>query len=210
MTAYAVPWQWDVARPGLPDRDYVVLWHGCLGKDATSIRSKGIDPTLCQPDTDFGRGFYLTTTRRQANYWARERYDALSPAEQKKLDNHPILLRFRVKRQELAMLEALHLFVRGEHANQEYWSLVCHCRSSTRIPLHICCHKLDRSKNGAPATRVEWYDIVTGPVAAYWKQRQAFADYDQISFHTVVAARVLNDCIHSTSPERFRLVAVEY
>ena len=44
---------------------FVELWHGCLRSDVKSIRA-GIDPTLGNPVTDFGRGFYTSTVRRQA------------------------------------------------------------------------------------------------------------------------------------------------
>ncbi len=43
----------------------------------------------------------------------------------------------------------------------------------------------------------EWYDIVCGPVAAFWDQRSAMNDADQISFHTITAAKLLTDLIKS-------------
>lgn len=40
--------------------------------------------------------------------------------------------------------------------------------------------------------RFSYYDLVYGPVAAFWNQRMTIADADQISFHTTKAEAVLN------------------
>lgn len=205
---YQTPWAWDSARPGKADGEYIVLWHGCLGKDAASIVKNGVDTARGEPDRNFGRGFYLGSTRRQAANWARRKYDALPHNDQKDLGNHPIVLRFRVRRPDLAMLEALHFFVRGDHDNDDFWSLVSHCRAST--PTQINSHKRRGLVSPVPATRHEWYDLVTGPVAAFPDQRVAIQGYDQISFHTLVSVRILNDAIDSSDPNRFRMVPVDF
>ncbi|HET6883325.1 MAG TPA: hypothetical protein VFI31_24460 [Pirellulales bacterium] len=56
-------WDWSVLRPGQSDRDYIVLWHGCSGDDASRI-VQGVDPSMGAPDRDFGRGFYTTSIER--------------------------------------------------------------------------------------------------------------------------------------------------
>ena len=63
-------------------------------------------------------------------------------------------------------------FVRGDYGYDDYWSLVQHCRQST--PTAVNDHR-------RPATG--WYDIVSGPVTAFWTQRGAMVDSDQFSFH---------------------------
>ena len=66
-----------------------------------------------------------------------------------------------------------------------------HCRSSVR---------------GTPATEVvkhhervnppkDWYDLVCGPLTAFWQQRAIVQNADQYSFHTPAGIKVLNDLI---------------
>jgi hypothetical protein len=45
-----------------------------------------------------------------------------------------------------------------------------------------------------------WYDIVSGPVAAFWKQRSPMADSDQVSFHTQGACKLLTDLMKLGCP----------
>ncbi len=51
-------------------------------------------------------------------------------------------------------------------------------------------HNHKRGPNGRG-----WYDVVSGPVAAFWDQRVAMQDSDQFSFHTRAAVAVLRDSI---------------
>ena len=46
--------------------------------------------------------------------------------------------------------------------------------------------------------KATWYDMVCGPVAAFWQQRSAMLDADQYSFHTVAAEKVLNSVLAAT------------
>ncbi len=168
-------------KPWIPDlHRSVVLFHGCLQSDADSIKKNGIDPTRGRINTDFGRGFYTTTLERQAEQWALLRYRQQTPSKQR--TDPPVVIRFRVGRSELAHLEMLS-FVRCAYDAEDFWSLVQHCRQSSAHPNH----------HGHPEpSRKGWYDSVWGPVAAFWEQRVAMQDADQISFHTQAAAAVLN------------------
>lgn len=182
-----------------PDRsDYVVLYHGCTVFDKTGIEATGIDVTLCRVDTDFGRGFYTTTNERQARQWAWDRYYKwlADPKNAGRTGNQPVILRFRVRRYAarsrrgpiddgIDKLASLH-FVSGDYDNSDFWSLVQHCRQSS--PTAIRDHR--RPTSG-------WYDLVIGPVAAFWQQRVAMLGADQLSFHTIKAVRALNALIRS-------------
>ena len=108
-------------------------------------------------------------------------------------------LRFRLSRISLSRLESL-AFVLGDFDNEDYWSLVHHCRSSTIRNLKHHLHP-DPGRQG-------WYDTIIGPVAAFWQQRVAMPDADQISFHTTAAADLLNGLIRSGARADFRLVAI--
>ena len=166
-----------------PDRsDFLILWHGCTALAKNNIERSGIDLTKCAVDTDFGRGFYTTTLERQARLRAWDQYYRWLARNPKAAGNQPVVLRFRVRRYTrnprrsrrddgLDKLQSLS-FVRGDYDAEDYWSLVQHCRRSTPATVHD--HKLPR---------VGWYELVCGPVAAFWRQRVAMAGADQFSFH---------------------------
>jgi hypothetical protein len=126
----APPW-------GPPRSDRLVLWHDCTAFDKDAIERSGIDLKFCAADTDFGRGFYTTTLERQARQWAWNRFYKLQKGDPK-TKNYPVVLRFRVRRYSvsktspaldcgLADLESL-AFVIGDYNNDDFWSLVQHCR----------------------------------------------------------------------------------
>jgi hypothetical protein len=153
----------------------LILYHGTLQRHAASIL-RGIDPAYFKPYKDFGRGFYLTTSLRQASLWARRRADRKLGGEL------PAVLRFVVPLDELSRLETL-AFVRSDYEAEDFWSLVAHCRGGN----------MDHGRPGNGG----WYDVVAGPVAAFWEQRACYAGADQISFHTSSALALLQQ----VSPE---------
>src|SRR2546430_441413 len=87
------------APPWQPDRsDYAILWHGCTALEKDAIEAGGIDLSRCAVDTDFGRGFYVTTLERQARQWAFERYYDWEYSNPSATGNQAVVLRFRVRR----------------------------------------------------------------------------------------------------------------
>jgi hypothetical protein len=160
-----------VPLPGIPpwnDQD-IVLYHGTLDIHAVSIL-QAVDPTVCRYLTDFGRGFYTTTNRQQAERWAHDL--ALQTA-----GGVPAVIRFSVERNELAGLHCL-FFVRGTPAAIDFWSFVQYCRTTAA----------DHNR-----AQIPWYDIVVGPVTGSWKNQTVIPDGDQVSFHTDQAASVLDN-----------------
>ena len=174
----------------IPERsDYLTLWHGCTSRDAAAIRKRGIDLSLCRADSDFGQGFYLTSLRRQARHWAWFRFYGLTPREQG--GNTAQLLKFRVSRDAFRDLKTLS-FVLGDYNNLDFWSLVHHCRVS---PPAGSAGQSHHRYPGAVASPDWWYDVVVGPVSAFWAQRVSMNDSDQFSFHTPNAVAVLDQLI---------------
>ncbi len=181
--------------PWKPDRsDYVILWHGCTVLEKNAIQANGIDLSLCAVNTDFGRGFYTTTLERQARQWAWGRFYKWQLLHPTGTGNQPVVLRFRVFRsaspsvtgpldEGLDELTSL-AFVLADYHYEDYWSLVQHCRQSTTIAIDDHRHP----KGG-------WYDLVSGPMAAFWEQRVAMHDTDQFSFHTDKGVGLLNALI---------------
>ncbi len=156
--------------PGVPlwsDQD-LVLYHGTLDMHVASIL-QGVDLNKCKHLRDFGRGFYTTTKRTQAERWANDLAAQTTGAA-------PAVLAFTVERNDLALLEAL-FFVRGTAAAVDFWSFVQFCRSSAT----------DHGRTQTP-----WYDLVVGPVMASLRKQTIIPDGDQVSFHTPNAAAVLD------------------
>jgi hypothetical protein len=182
----APPWKSPRSR-------YITLWHGCTTEDKHAIMNKGVDVIVGTVDVDFGRGFYTTTFERQARHWAWLRF--YDPKFARKTGVQPVVLRFRVDRHKLANLSGL-AFVVADYSNEDYWSLVQHCRQS--IPTAINDHK-----GPVHDGHNHWYDVVYGPVSAFWGQRVAMADSDQLSFHTQGAAQLLTDLVTSSNKTDF-------
>lgn len=178
---------WTKNRSG-----FITLWHGCTANDAAKIKT-GISLTAGSIYTDFGQGFYVTTLERQARQWAWNRYYGLPPAQQ---TGGPVILRFRVSRAALGKLQSLH-FVLGDYNSEDYWSLVQHCRNGkTHHPDH------------PDPKKIFWYEMVSGPVAAFWQQRVAMVDADQVSFHTAAGINLLDTLIKSGNPTDFKEIKV--
>lgn len=175
----------------------MVLWHGTVSAAANDIEANGINLGAGRPNLDFGRGFYTTTRRRQAEDWARTKWSFLSRDERAAAP--PVLLRFQVPLDLLAPLDSL-MFVRGDPRHDSFWSLICHCRSSTAALPRTHLHPGRVAPN-------DWYDVVCGPVAASWPpdERLAIPGFDQFSFHTVAGVGVLNDLINAGPPEFQRI-----
>jgi hypothetical protein len=181
----------DRAPPWEPNRSEVImLWHGCTALDRIGVES-GLNLLNSRGDLDFGRGFYTTTLRRQAMHWAIRRFDSRHVV---KRNNQPAVLRFAVPRRQLARLQSLS-FVLAGYENEDYWSFVQHCRQSRG--------KKRNDHRGPVNEDGDWYDIVSGPVVADWKQRAAFMNMDQMSFHTKQAIALLNAAIKSSDPGRY-------
>jgi len=137
-----------------------------------------INLARCRPFTDFGQGFYCTTSLHQAQQWANARVlRTLAPTGPTPT---AVVLAFQLNRYWLASLETL-AFVRPI---KDFWDLVQDCRNGfpphqRSTPYNVC------------------YDVVFGPVTL-WPQRLVIQDCDQISFHTQRAVRGLKSpVVHS-------------
>lgn len=155
----------------------ITLYHGTLTAHVPSL-SKGINPLLGRSCTDFGIGFYTTTLLDQAKSWAWQAACRAVAAGNPTATGSVLV--YTLNRERAAALDSL-AFVRGDSDAEDFWSFVFHCRNG--LPGH------GRRLPGPAAKAV--YDIVYGPVAAFWTQRALIAGADQISFHTLAAARLL-------------------
>jgi hypothetical protein len=159
----------------------MTLFHGTTQGSATSILA-GVSIASTKPrPTDFGQGFYTTTSEPQARNWANKKgvfsnqRNPLAPPET------PAVVEFTIPRDDLAGLEAIW-FVRGDVAATDYWNFVRHFRRGVPAGKH--------HQRTGPQT---WYDLAIGPVAASWMVTpRILPDMDQISFHTTTAVNLLN------------------
>jgi len=156
--------------PGWTNQD-IVLYHGTVEAVARSIITQ-VEIGKGKPNGDFGPGFYTTTSGLQANNWAAKIAATMSPP------GIPAVIKIKVRRGALASLDAL-AFVRGDFHAEDYWSFVHYCRRGS----------LDHGRVGSKLL----YDVVYGPLAAFWNQRLLVADADQVSFHTDKAEDLLNE-----------------
>jgi hypothetical protein len=148
----------------------IVLYHGTVDAFVLPLTSGGVLSSTGKPGTDFGPGFYTTTVLTQAQMWAFQLSASRSGTT-------PAVVEFTVGREALANLETL-AFVRGDFQADNFWSLVHYCRKGAT----------DHSRTPPRS----YYDVVYGPVAAFWNQRMLISGADQISFHTPAADAVLN------------------
>jgi hypothetical protein len=79
-------------------------------------------------------------------------------------------------------------FVLGDYHHEDYWSLVQYCRQSVPGDAAKGIKEVVNDHRRPPSG---WYQMVSGPVAAFWDQRAAMDDADQFSFHDDGAA-ILN------------------
>jgi hypothetical protein len=164
------PW----ATPTPWNNQDITLYHGTLAQHADSIVENGIDLKYANAKKDFGRGFYTTTMRREAESFA---YRARDAARRNDPSARPGVVEFTISRDSIAGLDCLW-FVQGEFGADAYWSFVFYCRSG--------------QSGHARTVKGGWYDVVVGPVVASWRQRVVLQGYDQASFHTDDAVRLLN------------------
>ena len=156
---------WPPARPRS-------LFHGTLHHHATALQSGPVNLNLCRPDSDFGRGFYLTSNLSQACQWANTRVLPWQGPNQKKI---AAVLEFEVDWNQLATRSDLALVWEGAAPASDYWLLVAHCRGGG----------LNRGTD-----QQAQYDVVYGPVSL-WPQYLVIKDCDQVSFHTDRAIAIL-------------------
>lgn len=158
----------------------LVVFHGCDLTAANAIatrqpkRPNSIDLAKCALLTDFGCGFYTTTSRKQAENWANQRCRRLRRRRSRPAGSvTAAVLTFTVERHKLAQLQDLVFVLEG--SSSDFWDLIRHCRAGSGH---------NRSPNSTP------YDAVFGPVTL-WPQTLVAKDCDQISFHDDHATALL-------------------
>lgn len=148
----------------------LIVYHGTLNIHTKAIQGK-VDLSSCDENSDFGKGFYTTTSLAQARVFAENVVRRSMPTSAR-----PAVIRFEITREDLAKLDSLW-FVRGAKDADDFWNLIESCR------------RLGVSNRAND----QWYDVVVGPVAKWYQMRQCWADYDQISFHTDKAIEILHN-----------------
>lgn len=154
----------------------LTLFHGTLERHANSILSLGVNLAHGRVSVDFGQGFYLTTSRHQAEQWANT---AQRRAARQGGSERAAVLSYDIDRNALAACATLIFTL--EASDSGYWDFVAHCRGSVTTT-HAC----------TLAGRIpgDIYDVVVGPVTV-WPQSIVLKDCDQWSFHTPEALDVL-------------------
>jgi hypothetical protein len=129
-----------------------------------------IDLDKCRERTDFSRGFYLTTSLKQAKNWANNLVGRV--VHSSNADDKAAVLEFSISLELMAKLESLWFVV----DNREFVRFVSGCR---------------RGGNHERSTTDQPYDMVSGPVTLF-PQEMVVKDCDQVSFHTPEAISLLS------------------
>ncbi len=142
----------------------IILYHGTHSIALREIfLMKKFDLAKCRTDLDFGKGFYTTTNYGQAMAWARRAARRFNRGRRHgRVLARPSAIEFSLSRNAIAELETM-FFIRPD---DDYWSLVRHCR---------------QSRNHARSHASFWYDGVAGPVAT-GDLTSVWPGYDQSSF----------------------------
>jgi hypothetical protein len=156
------------------------LYHGTISASAASILA-GISLGSGRVRTDFGQGFYTTTSEPQARNWANKQVVSYNTRNPGLPLERAAVVEFSVDRDALATLESIW-FVRGDSLASDYWDLIRHFRVGHSAGKH---HQRTVPKS--------WYDLAIGSLAASWyPATRTVPDSDQISFHTPLAVALLN------------------
>lgn len=134
----------------------ITVYHGTDKLSANAIRQRGLDPSRFNPQTDFGMGFYVTTSQHQAQQWANQRCRPTGRL-------NPEVLEYHLLRDVIESLSHLAFIMDTTDCHEfvEY------------------CHP--GQANHGPPPRTTPYDVVYGPVGL-WPQRIVLANCDQILF----------------------------
>jgi hypothetical protein len=133
----------------------ITVFHGTDHLSGNAIRLNGLDRKRFNARTDFGWGFYVTTSLHQAQQWANQKCRLKSSL-------NPEVLEYHLLRDEIEKL--VHLAFITE--TDDYHEFVEYCRPG--------------GSNHGPH-RSAPYEVVYGPVRL-WPQRIVLANCDQILF----------------------------
>lgn len=129
--------------------------------------------------TEFGPGFYTTTSAHQARQWANQRVRRINAPRQP--PEIAVLLRFQIDREAFQQLKPEMIsFVRDDPV---FWDFVVYARKHGRRS-HL--RPADPNRVHFP----EMYEVVHGPVTI-WQQTLVIKDCDQVSFHSLRAVGAL-------------------
>ncbi len=164
-----------------PLRTELTLYHGTIATSAEVILRDGVNLSACNAEADFGRGFYMTTSPSQALEWAIER----ATRRRRRRPAKPAVLQASVGITALADLHMRAFVGRCPNDADGLWEFVRWHRWHGRTDP-------DRRPNMQ-------FDMVIGPVTSprqsdpeHRIDRGLWLDYDQISFHTADALRLIN------------------
>ncbi|TCU33143.1 DUF3990 domain-containing protein [Rhizobium azibense] len=132
----------------------LIVYHGTDSLSGSNIRMNSIQASRFNPMSDFGAGFYVTTSLHQAKNWANERVRTIGGRGSAEV------LEYSLARSAVDRLEHL-AFVTD---TQDYHELVAFCWGG-----------------GLKHNRMSPYDAIYGPVSL-WPQALVIANCDQICF----------------------------
>lgn len=134
----------------------------------------------CRSNTDFGRGFYCTTSKEQAEKWAYMK-------QQRELDSEAILNTFEFDEKLLRSKEFKVLIF--ENANREWLDFVMNNRYQYSVNKHDIVH--GPVANDKLYATLSLYEQGILSAEATVLQLKTFTLFDQLSFHSSQALACL-------------------
>jgi len=187
---YVIIEQIEPTMPWNPDSD-LAFFHGTdsnalaayiIPQNGLSLRDSAnnlFKPILakCRSQTDFGRGFYVTSNLRQAKEWANE--VVLKSVAKGSVTSQAVVLRFVMRREAIVVADA-HSFV---SETVDYYNFTDEWRGA--LP-GTTPHQRTMGKVA--------YDFVHGPVRLN-RQHIILQNCDQLSLHTDTALNAITDVL---------------
>jgi hypothetical protein len=129
--------------------------------------------------TEFGPGFYTTTSLHQARQWANQRVRRVNAPRQP--PEIAVVLRFQIDREAFQQQKAGDDFIRSRRSSFLGFCGLC-------SPARPSLASSTRRSQQTPFP--EMYEVVHGPVTI-WQQTLVIKDCDQVSFHSSRAVSAL-------------------
>lgn len=148
------------------------MFHGTSSKHYDSL-IKGVDLSACKKSTDFGRGFYLTTSFLQASKHAQNRTFR---------GNESIVFEYVINLGKLKTYNPKFF----HQMNHDWAKFIYHNRSKTNFMTHNYDYVFGGVADGLMEDLIEEMD--SGPISDtiidyFYNEIAKYATYDQLSIH---------------------------
>lgn len=148
------------------------MYHGTSSKHYGSL-TKGVDLSTCKKSTDFGKGFYLTTSFRQASKHAQNRTFR---------DDEPIVFEYEINLKIMRTYNPLFF----PQMNRDWAKFIYHNRSIINFRTHNYDYVFGGVADGLIEDLIDEMDdlpISDAIIDYFYNEIAKYSTYDQLSIH---------------------------